>query len=79
MSSSSSSSSSLYVCHRVRPLVDPLLSHISRSLFGGLPRFLLQVGKRISLTIFGICALTEGREKLNEEFYETQKCIVGKT
>ena len=34
---SSSSSSSSYICHGVGPLVDPFRSHISRSLFKGLP------------------------------------------
>ena len=38
-------SSSSYVYHGVRPLVDPFRSHISRSLFRGLPRFLLPVGE----------------------------------
>ena len=42
---SSSSSSSSYVCHGVRLLVDPFRSHVSRSLFRGLPRFLLPVGE----------------------------------
>ena len=40
-----SSSSSSYVCQGVRPLVDPFRSHVSRSLFRGLPRFLLPVGE----------------------------------
>ena len=35
--SSSSSSSSSYICHGVGPLVDPFRSHVSRSLFKGLP------------------------------------------
>jgi len=39
------SSSSSRVCHGVRPLVDPFRSHVSRSLFRGLPRFLLPVGE----------------------------------
>jgi len=39
------SSSSSYVCHGVRPLVDPFRSHVSRSLFRGLPRFLLPIGE----------------------------------
>ena len=38
-------SSSSYVCHGVRPLVDPFRSHVSRSLFRGLPRFLPPVGE----------------------------------
>ena len=38
--------SSSYVCHGVRPLVDPFRSHVSRSLFRGLPRFLLLVGEQ---------------------------------
>ena len=37
LSSSSSSSSSSYICHAVGPLVDPFRSHVSRSLFKGLP------------------------------------------
>ena len=40
-----SPSSSSYVCHGVGPLVDPFRSHVSRSLFEGLPWFLLPVGK----------------------------------
>ena len=44
-SSSSSSSSSLYSCHGDGPLVDPFCSHVSRSLFKGLPWFLLPVGE----------------------------------
>ena len=39
------SSSSSYVCHGVRPLVDSFRSHVSRSLFRGLPRFLLPIGE----------------------------------
>jgi hypothetical protein len=41
--SSSSSSSSSYICHGVGPLVVPFGSHVSRSLFRGLPWFLLPV------------------------------------
>ena len=37
--------SSSYVCHGVRPLVDPFRSHVSRSVFRGLPRFLLPIGE----------------------------------
>jgi hypothetical protein len=44
-SSSSSSSSSLYIFHGVRLLVDPFWSHVSRSLFKSLPRLLLPVGE----------------------------------
>ena len=40
-----SSSSSLSICHAVGPLVDPFRSHVSRSLFKGLPRFFLPVGE----------------------------------
>ena len=40
-----SSSSSSYICHGVGPLVDPFRSHVSRSIFKGLPRFLLPVGE----------------------------------
>jgi hypothetical protein len=36
-------SSSSYICHGVGPLVDPFQSHVSRSLFKGLPWFLLPV------------------------------------
>jgi len=39
------SSSSSYRCHGVGPLVDPFQSHISRSLFKGLPWFLLPAGE----------------------------------
>ena len=39
------SSSSSYICHGVGPLVDPFRSHVSRSLFKGLPWFLLPVGE----------------------------------
>jgi len=35
--SSSSSSSSTYICHGLGPLVDPFRSPVSRSLFKGLP------------------------------------------
>ena len=45
ISSSSSSSSSSYICHGVGPLVDPFRSHVSRSLFKGLPWFLLPAGE----------------------------------
>jgi len=38
-------SSPSYDCHGVRPLVDPFRSHVSRSLFRGLSRFLLPVGE----------------------------------
>jgi hypothetical protein len=34
---SSSSSSSSYIFHEVGPLIDPFASHVSRSLFKGLP------------------------------------------
>jgi len=37
--------SSSYICHGVGPLVDPFRSHVARSLFKGLPRFLLPVGE----------------------------------
>ena len=40
-----SSPSSSYICHGVATLVDPFRSHVSRSLFKGLPRFLLPVGQ----------------------------------
>jgi hypothetical protein len=38
-------SSSSSICHGVGPLVDPFWSHVSRSLFKGLPWFLLPVGE----------------------------------
>jgi hypothetical protein len=38
-------SSSSSICHGVGPLVDPFRSHVSRSLFKGLPWFLLPVGE----------------------------------
>jgi hypothetical protein len=41
----SSSSSSSYICHGTGPIVDPFRSHESRSLFKGLPWFLLPVGE----------------------------------
>ena len=40
-----SSSSSSNICHGDGPLVDPFRSHASRSLFKGLPWFLLPVGE----------------------------------
>ena len=46
--SSSSSSSSIF--HGVGPLVDPFRSHASRSLFNGLPWFLLPVGEYCFIT-----------------------------
>ena len=49
--SSRSSSSSSYICHGVGPLVDPFLSHVSRSLFKGLPWFLLPVGEKCFIVI----------------------------
>ena len=42
-------SSSSYICHGVGPLVDPFRSHVSRSLFKGLPWFLLPVVSSVSL------------------------------
>jgi len=44
-----SSSSSSYIFHAVGALVDPFRSHVSRSLFKGLPWFLLPAGGSISL------------------------------
>ena len=35
----------IIICHVVGPLVDPFRSHVSRSLFKGLPWFLLPVGE----------------------------------
>ena len=49
--SSSSSSSSSSICHAVGPLVDPVRSHASRSLFNGLPWFHLPVGKYCFITL----------------------------
>ena len=43
--SSSLSSSSSYICNEIGPLVDPFRSHVCRSLFKGLPWFLLPVGE----------------------------------
>ena len=37
------------ICHGGGPLVDPFRSHVSRSLFEGLPWFLPSVGSRVSL------------------------------
>jgi len=45
------SSSSSSICHGIRPLVDPFRSHASRSLFNGLPWFLLPVGKYCFITL----------------------------
>jgi len=50
-SSSSSSSSSPYICHGVGPLVDPFRSHLSRSLFRGLPWLLLPLGEQCFITL----------------------------
>ena len=50
-SSSSSSSLSSYICHAVRSPVDPLRSHVPRSLFKGLPWFLLPVGQQCCITL----------------------------
>jgi len=47
----SSSSSSSYICHAVGPLVDPFQSHVSISVFKGLPRFLLPVGQYCFITL----------------------------
>ena len=44
-------SSSSYICHGVGPLVDPFRSHVSRSLFKGLPWFLLPVGEQRFITL----------------------------
>ena len=49
--SSSLSSSLSYMFHGVRPLVDPFRSHVSRSLFKGLPWFLLSVGEKCFITL----------------------------
>jgi hypothetical protein len=35
----------IIICHGVGPLVDPFRSHVTRSLFKGLPWFLLPVGE----------------------------------
>jgi len=39
------------ICHEVGPLVDPFRSHASRSLFNGLPWFLLPVGEYCFITL----------------------------
>ena len=44
-------SSSSYICHGVGPLVDPFRSHVSRSLFKGLPWFRLPVGQYCFITL----------------------------
>ena len=49
--SQSLQSSSPYICHAVRPPVDPFRSHVSRRLFKGLPRFLLPVGQQCFITL----------------------------
>ena len=46
---SPSSSSSSYIFHGVGPLVDPFRSHVSRSLFKGLPFLFCQLGSSVSL------------------------------
>jgi hypothetical protein len=50
-SSSSLSSSSSSICHAVWPRVDPFRSHVSRSLFKGLPRFLQPVTQQCFITL----------------------------
>ena len=40
-----------HICHGVGPLVDPFRSHVSRSLFKGLPRFLLTAGEKCFITL----------------------------
>ena len=47
----SSLSSSSYICHAVRPLVDPFRSHVPGSLFRGLPRFFLPVKQYSFITL----------------------------
>jgi len=49
LNKSSSSSSSIF--HGIGPLVDPFRSHASRSLFNGLPRFLLLAGEYCFITL----------------------------
>jgi hypothetical protein len=51
LSSSSSSSSSSCICHGVGPLVHPFRSPVSRSLFKGLPWFVLPVGEWCFITL----------------------------
>ena len=46
------SSSSSYIFHGVGPLVDPFRSHVSRSLFKGLPDSFCQLGSSISLPFY---------------------------
>jgi hypothetical protein len=45
------SSSSSNICHGVGPLVDPFQSHVSRSLFKGLPWFPVPVGQQYFITL----------------------------
>ena len=52
--------SSSNVCHGVRPLVDPFRSHVSGSLFRGLPRFLLPVLNENNIKI---AVITESKKK----------------
>jgi hypothetical protein len=51
LTDTSSSSSSSYICYGVGPLVDPFRSQVSRSLFKGVPRFLLPVGEYCFITL----------------------------
>jgi len=71
LSSSSPSSSSSYICHGVGPLVDPFRSHVSRSLFKGLPRFLLPVGL--------LCFITLGNLFLGHSIYMLKNSRLKKT
>ena len=41
----------IYISHGVGPLVDPFRSHVSRSLFKGLPWFLLPAGEQYFITL----------------------------
>ena len=50
-SSLSSSSSSSHICRGVGPLADPFQSHVSRSLFKLLTRFLLPVAQDCFITL----------------------------
>ena len=42
------------IFHGIRPLVDPFRSHASRSLFNGLPWFLLPIGKYCFITLSNV-------------------------
>jgi hypothetical protein len=62
------SSSSSFICHGVGPLVDSFRSHVSRSLFKGLPRFLLPVGEQCFIILGSIVLSTPKRPKSTPPF-----------